>query len=195
MLQVPAFARSGVDHAKGRHRSGDRENLERSRLASGRTFGSRPPPSLAWVYIAEGGAQRSLSSRRRHRLSFRVALPPCEAGGSGLRRNQARRFKSKAGRRCETHVSPSPEVMPHATSSFGRHHPLALRFAPHSSLSAENLLALAWDTRKVATAVATARMTPLTSSSRADCGTQRDRRGRRTRGDRPCGSNLQPYCR
>jgi hypothetical protein len=33
LLQVPAFARFGVDLAKGRRRSGDRDKTERSRLA------------------------------------------------------------------------------------------------------------------------------------------------------------------
>ncbi|MFM1869151.1 MAG: hypothetical protein RL591_2559 [Planctomycetota bacterium] len=35
---------------------------------------------------------------------------------------------------------PSPEVMPHETSRFVRHHPLALHFVPRSCLSARNLL-------------------------------------------------------
>jgi hypothetical protein len=38
----------------------------------------------------EGGAQRSQSSRRGSRVSYRVALPPCEAGGSGLSSEDAR---------------------------------------------------------------------------------------------------------
>jgi hypothetical protein len=47
-LQEPAFARFGVDLAKGRRRSGDCDNIERSRLAAGRLrrvrrFRSRGP--------------------------------------------------------------------------------------------------------------------------------------------------------
>ena len=87
LLQVPAFARSGVDHAKGRRRSGDRENPERSQPAS---------------QLARSGVDHSKGRRR-----------------SGDRENPER---SRRG------------------------------------LSAENLLALAWITRKVAAAAATARI-------------------------------------
>ncbi|MEY2795870.1 MAG: hypothetical protein RIR10_1586, partial [Planctomycetota bacterium] len=41
--------------------------------------------------IVEGGAQRSLSSRRGSHSSCRVALPPCEAGGSGFTCESPRR--------------------------------------------------------------------------------------------------------
>jgi hypothetical protein len=42
--------------------------------------------ALAWMALddAEGGAQRSLSIRRGRRRLFRVALPRCEARGSGM---------------------------------------------------------------------------------------------------------------
>jgi hypothetical protein len=117
----------------------------------------------------EGGAQRSLSRRRGSRSSCRVALPPCEAGGSGSTRegqtqdsrlktqdsglktedsrcNHGRRSRSTLGSQRDTRVSPSPKVMPHETSRIACHHPLALRFAPRSvralatrDLSARNL--------------------------------------------------------
>jgi hypothetical protein len=53
---------------------------------------ARNLPAFAWTGrdTAEGGAQRSLSVGRRSRWSFRVALPPCEAGGSGLRQGHTR---------------------------------------------------------------------------------------------------------
>ena len=56
--------------------------------------------ALAWAArdFAEGGAQRSLSVGRRGRWSFRVALPPCEAGGSGLRQGHTRRAHGASAR-------------------------------------------------------------------------------------------------
>ena len=61
--------------------------------------------ALAWAArdFAEGGAQRSLSVGRRGRWSFRVALPPCEAGGSGLRQEHTRRAHGASAR-----VAPVP---------------------------------------------------------------------------------------
>jgi hypothetical protein len=56
--------------------------------------------ALAWAArdFAEGGAQRSLNVGRRSRWSFRVALPPCEAGGSGLRQGHTRRAHGASAR-------------------------------------------------------------------------------------------------
>jgi hypothetical protein len=61
----------------------------------------QPAFACATLDMAEGGAQRSLSSRDGSRSSCRVALPPCEAGGSGLRCKHGRPSKSKLGTQCE----------------------------------------------------------------------------------------------
>jgi hypothetical protein len=99
----------------------------------------------AIAHLAEGGAERSLSGRRGSRSSFRVALPPCEARGSGLAGKFPRRAMlelecsqpaSQFARFGVNFASPSPKVMPHETSRFDRHHSLALHFAPRSYLSA-----------------------------------------------------------
>ena len=72
-----------------------------------RSLSARNSLALAWMTlgIAEGGAQRSLNVGRRSRWSFRVALPPCEAGGSGLRQEHTRRAHGASAR-----FAPVPRV-------------------------------------------------------------------------------------
>ena len=83
-LQVPALARFGVHEVCFATRS--------------LWCGCRQPAfACATLDMAEGGAQRSLSSRDGSRSSCRVALPPCEAGGSGLSYARTQRFKSTLG--------------------------------------------------------------------------------------------------
>ena len=87
-LQVPALARFGVH--------------EVCFATCSLWCGCRQPAfACATLDMAEGGAQRSLSSRDGSRSSCRVALPPCEAGGSGLRCKHGRPSKSKLGTQCE----------------------------------------------------------------------------------------------
>jgi hypothetical protein len=144
--------RSGVDDAEGRHRSGDGDDNDslRNLLA----------PVWIALDIVEGGAQRSLSSRRGSHSSCRVALPPAkqEVVASHASPHGVPIEDCCVSTVCQ--ALPSPEVMPHETSLFARHHPLALHCVPRLRLSTRNLLrnllALAWMTPEVATAVATA---------------------------------------
>jgi hypothetical protein len=111
-LQVPALARflERSRPASQLARCGGNRARSRSLLGALATcFATRslwcgcrqPAFACATLDMAEGGAQRSLSSRDGSRSSCRVALPPCEAGGSGLRCKHGRPSKSKLGTQCE----------------------------------------------------------------------------------------------
>jgi hypothetical protein len=120
--RLPRFAITRGDAT--RHVTGRDTSSSRASLRSALVFDRSQPASqlarsgandagcplllaLAWAArdFAEGGAQRSLSVGRRSRWSFRVALPPCEAGGSGLRQEHTRRAHGASAR-----FAPVPRV-------------------------------------------------------------------------------------